>query len=242
MRMLNVCSPWRNRNALNGESAGTDVALVLEARLEDVLRGPQRVGQLREDEAVVARVGLGEAGEPTARDVVERAAVDDDAADRRAVTADELRGRVHDDVGTVPQRLDEVRARERVVDHERDAVVVRDLRDAFEVEDVALGVADALAVERLGVRADRGLPRGEVVGVDEASPRCPSSGTCSAAGCRCRRRATCSTRCARRSRRGSAARPSARPARSRRRAHPTPPSSATMRCSNASCVGFMIRV
>ena len=40
--------------------------------------------------------------------------------------------------------------------------------DRLEVEDVALRVADALAVERLGVRADRGLPPGEVVGVDEA--------------------------------------------------------------------------
>ena len=42
---------------------------------------------------------------------------------------------------------------------------VRDLGDPFEVEDVALRVADGLAVERLGVRADRRLPRVEVVGV-----------------------------------------------------------------------------
>ena len=36
--------------------------------------------------------------------------------------------------------------------------------DGLEVEDVALRVADALSVERLRVRADRGLPRGEIVG------------------------------------------------------------------------------
>jgi hypothetical protein len=35
---------------------------------------------------------------------VERAAVDDDAADRRAVTAEELRRAVHDDVGAVLDR------------------------------------------------------------------------------------------------------------------------------------------
>ena len=70
---------------------GADVALVLQAALRMYSRGPQLVGQLREHEAVVARVGLGEAGEAAARRVVERAAVDDDAADRRAVTADELR-------------------------------------------------------------------------------------------------------------------------------------------------------
>ena len=59
--------------------------------------------------------------------------------------------------------------RERVVDDERDLRVVRDRGDAFEVEDVALRVADALAVERARVRPDRRLPRVEVVGVvDEA--------------------------------------------------------------------------
>ena len=110
MRRLSVSSPWRKRNELNGDDRGADVALVLQPRLEDVLRGPQRLGQLREHEAVVARVGLGEAGEAAAADVVELAAVDDDAADRRAVTADELRRRVHDDVGAVLERLAQVRA------------------------------------------------------------------------------------------------------------------------------------
>ena len=67
------------------------------------------------------------------------------------------------------ERLAQVRRREGVVDHERDAGRVGDVGDAGEVEDVALRVADALAVERLRVRADRGLPGVEVVGVvDEA--------------------------------------------------------------------------
>ena len=72
-------------------------------------------------QAVVARVGLGEAREPTAGGVVERAAVDDRAADRRAVAADELGHRVHDDVGAPLQRAHEVRRRDRVVDDERHA-------------------------------------------------------------------------------------------------------------------------
>ena len=43
-------------------------------------------------EAVVARVGLGEAGEAAGRAEVELPAVDDRPADRRAVAAEELGG------------------------------------------------------------------------------------------------------------------------------------------------------
>ncbi len=146
-----------------------DVSLVLEAGLQDVLRGAERLGELREDRAVVARVGLGEVGEaPTAR-VVELPPVDDDPADRRAVTADELGRRVHDDVGAVLERAAQVGRGERAVDHERDVVLVRDRGHALEVEHVALRVPDALPVEGPRVRANRGAPGVEVVGVvDEA--------------------------------------------------------------------------
>ena len=87
----------------------------------------ERLGQLAEHQAVVARVGLGEAREAAAPLVVERAAVDDDATDGRAVAADELGGGVHDNVDTVAQRLAQVRRRQRVVDDERDVVVVSHL-------------------------------------------------------------------------------------------------------------------
>ena len=54
---------------------------------------------------------------------------------------------------------------DRVVDDERHVVRVRDVGDAFEVEDVVLRVADALGVERHGVRLHGRGPRVEVVGV-----------------------------------------------------------------------------
>ena len=56
----------------------------------------------------------------------ELARLDQDAADRRAVTVDELRRGVHDDVGAVLDRPAEIRRRERVVDDERDARLVRE--------------------------------------------------------------------------------------------------------------------
>ena len=114
--------------------------------------------------------------------------------------------------------------------------------DALEVEDVALRVADALAVERLGVRADRRLPGGEVVGVvderdldAELRERVVQLVVGAAVERRARddvaavlgevqqrdRLAACPLAVA---------------------SAPTPPSSEVIRCSNASCVGFMIRV
>ena len=53
---------------------------------------------------MVRRVGLDELRESSGRLPVELAAVHDDAADRRAVPADELRRRVDDDVGPVLDR------------------------------------------------------------------------------------------------------------------------------------------
>ena len=93
----------------------------------------------------------------------ELAAVDDEAGDDRAVAAEELGGRVHDDVGAELERTDQVRRRDRVVDDQRQVVLVRDARDALDVEDVDLRVADGLGEEQLGVRADRGGPLGRVV-------------------------------------------------------------------------------
>ena len=92
--------------------------------------------------------------------------LDDDAADARAVAADELRRRVDHDVGAPLDRAAEIRRRERVVDDQRQLVLVRDRRDGLDVEHVAGRVADRLAVERLRVLADRRPPRVRIVGID----------------------------------------------------------------------------
>ncbi len=132
-----------------------EVAQHLHASLED----ERAVAERREvGEAVVAGVGLGEVREATGRGVVERAAVDDRAADRRAVAADELGEAVDHDVGAPLERTDQVRRGHRVVDHQRDAVGVGDAGDALDVEHVVLRVRDDLAEEHLGVRLDRRFP------------------------------------------------------------------------------------
>lgn len=98
-----------------GVEAGAEVAQDLDARPDDEGDGAERLPEL---EPVVALGGLDHLREPRrVRAPVELAAVDDDAADGRAVPADPLGRRVHHDVGAVLDRAYEVAARaERVVD------------------------------------------------------------------------------------------------------------------------------
>ena len=75
---------------------------------------------------------------------------------------------MHDDVGTVLERADEVRGRDRVVDDERNAGFVRDLRYQLDVEDVDARVADGLSEEQLRVGAHSAGPLiGVVLILDE---------------------------------------------------------------------------
>src|ERR1019366_6418691 len=87
---------------------------------------------------------------------VEAAAVHDGAADRRAVAADPLRGRVEDDVGAVVERTAEKRRRERVVHDERHPRRMGDTRERFEVGHVELRVADRLDIDGAGRVVYRG--------------------------------------------------------------------------------------
>jgi hypothetical protein len=80
---------------------------------------------------------------------VELAAVDDDAADRGAVAADVLGGRVDDDVGAVVERAAEHRRR-GVVDDQRHAQFLADGRHLGDREDLQLRVGQRLGVVGAG--------------------------------------------------------------------------------------------
>lgn len=98
-----------------GAQAGAEVAQDLDARADDEGDGAEGVP---EAEAVVTLGGLDHLREARrVRAPIEAAAVDDDAADGRAVPADPLGRRVHHDVGAVVDRAHEVAAcAEGVVD------------------------------------------------------------------------------------------------------------------------------
>ena len=126
-----------------------------------------RAGGVCKGHAVVAGVGGSDVAVLAAGLPVKFAAVHDDAAQRGAVAADELGGRVDDDVRAVLDGTDEVRGAKGVINDQRQAVLVGDGRDGVDVGDVAVGVAQSLEVDSLGVGLDRVLDLFQVMCIHE---------------------------------------------------------------------------
>ena len=168
------------------------------------------------------------------RAAVEVAAVDDDAADRGAVPAEELGRRVHDDVGAVLERAaagtasarccrrsaarrPRARRRRRPRRRARCRAGCRSSRRRT-----------ALVFGRIAARhASRSSGSSTNVDLD-AELRAACSGT----GCTCRRRARRWRRCGRRPRRCSGCASVSAACPEAKATAPTPPSSAAMRCSS----------
>ena len=83
------------------------------------------------------------------------------------MTAEELRRRVHDDVGAPLDRPAQVRSCDRRVDDQRDAGTVGDCGEALEIGDDAGRVGDDFGVDQLRVRLHRGGEVGGLVAGDE---------------------------------------------------------------------------
>ena len=98
----------------------------------------------------------------------EPSAVHDRSTKRRAVPAHELCQGMHDDVRAVIDRLQKDRGCNGVVDDQRNAMLVRDARQLFDVADVARRVADAFAEHGPGVVVDQALDGVGTVGFCEA--------------------------------------------------------------------------
>ena len=131
-------------------------------------RSQRRQGrQPRQSRRVVTRVRLREGGEFAAGLPVELAGVNDDAAQRGAVAADELGGRMDNDVGTMLDRADQVGRAEGVVDDQRDAVLVGNFSDGVNVGDVGVGVAKRFNIDSAGVVLNGSLDLGQIMGVDK---------------------------------------------------------------------------
>mmetsp|Transcript_56136 Transcript_56136/g.112527 ORF Transcript_56136/g.112527 Transcript_56136/m.112527 type:complete len:441 (+) Transcript_56136:356-1678(+) len=88
---------------------------------------------------------------------VEVAPLDDEAAHRIAMAAEALGGTVHDDVGAVLERPDEVGGGGRVVHDERDALRVRDLGQLLQVHNKPSRISNGLAIESLRLLGERFL-------------------------------------------------------------------------------------
>ena len=115
----------------------------------------------------VTRIHFGELRELARCSPVKLAAVNNHAAERGTVTADELGGGVDHDIGTVFQRANQVRSTEGIVDKHRNLVLVGDFRNRLDVRDVGMRVAERLDEHELRVFLDGSLDFFEVAGVHE---------------------------------------------------------------------------
>ena len=127
----------QQQEGIERRQAGAGIAQALHPRLEDERERPERLGV---GDAVIRRIGLGEILEAAGGLPVELARVDDDAADRGAVPADELGRGVDDDVGSPLDRPAQRRRGGGVVDDERQAVFVRDVGQLLDVGTSSLGL------------------------------------------------------------------------------------------------------
>ena len=135
--------------------AGAEVAQRHGPHPQNERQRTQGIGQVDAPaQAVVACVGRG-VERMLARGPGELAAVDDNPADARAVPAEPLRQRVHDDVRAVVERLGEIGRRERRIDDQGNSVVMGDLGDGLEVGDLQRRVGDRLAEQGAGLLVDR---------------------------------------------------------------------------------------
>ena len=72
------------------------------------------------------------------------------------MAGEKFRRRVHDDIRPPLERTAEIGAGGRVVDHERDAGLMRDFGEFLDIGDDALGVCQAFDEDRARFGLDRG--------------------------------------------------------------------------------------
>ncbi len=117
------------------------------------LGGESEVAEiLVEAQAVIGGLGLDQGGELARRAPVELARFDDRAAERVAVAGQELGGGVEDEIRAPFEGPAQIGRGQRVVDDQRNAGRVGDLRHRFEIDHHATGIGQAFDEDRLAAR------------------------------------------------------------------------------------------
>ncbi len=98
---------------------------------------------------------------------VEGTAVDQHTADGDAVSAEELRRRVVDEVGTVVEWRHQPRRGKGRIHQQRHSVLVCDAAHRRDIEYIESGIAERLAEQQARARTDRSAPALDVARVDE---------------------------------------------------------------------------
>ena len=114
----------------------------------------RRAACIYKADAVIARIRVDQRCEAAGCLPVELAALDDDTAERCAVTADELGCGMDNDVCAVIERTQQVRRCKRGIDDNRNALCVCDICDRLNVDQVGIRIAQCLKEHCLGVFVD----------------------------------------------------------------------------------------
>ena len=131
--------PLQEEEGVEGAEGRSDVSQELDPGLDDIGKFSQRFAV---NQAMVAGVRFGELGE-TSRGPIKITRVHDGAPDGGPMPADELCGRINDDVDPVVERSEKHRAY-RVIEDNRQLLLVGYFCDGFEIRDVKFRVPDAL--------------------------------------------------------------------------------------------------
>ena len=158
-------NPLQNEKRVERRKAGTGVAQALYAGLQDECEIGERSGI---GKAVVGRIGLDKVAEAPGLGPVKFAAVDDDAGDAVAVSAEEFCGRMDDDIRAPLDGIAQDRRGDRVIDDERNAIFVRDGCELFQVDHIELGIAERFGIDGAGAIVDGFAQAVVVIGFDEA--------------------------------------------------------------------------
>ena len=116
---------------------------------------------------MIAGIGLRNRRKLTGGLPVELAGIHHDAAERRAMAADELSGGMQHDICAMLNGPDQIGRAKGVVDHKGDLMGVGDRRDGVDVRNVGIGIAQCFQIDRLGVWPNGGLHLFQVVRIHE---------------------------------------------------------------------------
>ena len=127
------------------------VAQELHASLDDIRQWSDRVCIA---DAVIRWIRLDQAREASTGLPIELPAIDDHAADRCAMPTNKLGRRVKHDIRAMLEWLDEIRRRERVIDDERQTILVSNRGHGLDIQRVQAWIAQRLGIEGFGFVVD----------------------------------------------------------------------------------------
>ena len=90
---------------------------------------------------------------------------DDDAANRIAVATEKFGDGMDNNVCAMLERLDQIGSCQRIIDDQRHAGLFGDCGDGCDIGDDTAGIGDGFDEDRLGLRGNRGLEGGEIIGI-----------------------------------------------------------------------------